>query len=77
MSRTDPVVSETTPGPKLRTEKARQGQNIQGMVTVLVASLVLVGIAYAVMLALSVQPDRKEAPPPSDVSQQEAPAAQQ
>jgi hypothetical protein len=33
-------------------EQARQGQNIKGMVTVLVVSLLLVAAAYGVMLAL-------------------------
>jgi hypothetical protein len=66
MSRTDPVVSETTPGPKLRTEKARQGQNVTGMVTVLGVSIVLVAIAFAAMLAFSAKPaDRESGAPPA------------
>lgn len=55
MSRTDPVISETTPGPQLRTEKARQGQNIRGMLTVLIASVVLLWIGYSVMVLVASQ----------------------
>lgn len=55
MPRTDPVISETTPGPQLRPEKARQGQNVRGMVTVLVVSVLLVWVAYSVMVLVSAQ----------------------
>lgn len=58
----DPVVSETTPGAKLRSEKARQGQNVRGMLTVLVVSLALLGGAYAVLLAMSAQRASHAAP---------------
>jgi hypothetical protein len=71
MSRTDPVISETTPGAKLRTEKARQGQNVSGMITVLVVSMVLVGIGFAVMLSFNARPDDKvgNAGPPAATEQ--------
>jgi len=42
--------------PKISAEKARQGQNIKGMIWVLVISLVLVVGAYMVMLALQAEP---------------------
>jgi len=42
--------------PKVSGERARQGQNIKGMLFVLMLGIALVGIAYAVMLALQAQP---------------------
>ena len=42
--------------PKVSGERARQGQNIKGMLFVLVIGIALVGIAYAVMLALQAEP---------------------
>ena len=42
--------------PKVSGERARQGQNIKGMLFVLVLGIALVGIAYAVMLALQAEP---------------------
>lgn len=42
--------------PKVSGQRARQGQNIRGMLLVLVLGIALVGIAYAAMLALQVQP---------------------
>jgi hypothetical protein len=44
------------PGAKLSAQRARQGQNIKGMVWVLIVSILLVVGAYGVMLALSAQP---------------------
>jgi hypothetical protein len=44
------------PGAKLQREDARQGQNIRGMITVLVVGVVLVAIAYAIMLAFQSTP---------------------
>lgn len=41
---------------KLSAQRARQGQNIKGMVWVLVVSVALVVVAYAVMLALRAEP---------------------
>ena len=40
---------------KLSAPEARQGQNIKGMVAVLAIGIALVMLAYAVMLALSVE----------------------
>lgn len=40
----------------LSAEKVRQGQNVKGMIWVLIISLVLVVGAYAVMLALQAKP---------------------
>lgn len=37
-------------------QEARQGQNVKGMIWVLVISIVLIVSAYAVMLALQAQP---------------------
>ena len=42
--------------PKVSGQRARQGQNIRGMLLVLVLGIALLGIAYAVMLALQAQP---------------------
>jgi hypothetical protein len=70
----DPVVSETTPGAKLRQDKARQGQNVSGMVTVLAVSLVLVAIAFAAMLVLSARPADKTLTTPPAAGSQAAPA---
>ncbi|MFT3722471.1 MAG: hypothetical protein QM773_02705 [Hyphomonadaceae bacterium] len=50
--------------PKVSAERARQGQNIKGMVWVLLISIGLVVAAYMVMLALQqkpVTPDNKPA----------------
>ena len=43
-------------GAPLSAQNARQGQNITGMATVLIASLLLVMIAYLVMLAIANRP---------------------
>jgi hypothetical protein len=61
---TDPVVSETTPGPELTKTEARQGQNVRGMLTVLVVSILLVAAAYAIMLMVSARPDNSAATTP-------------
>jgi hypothetical protein len=42
--------------PRISGQRARQGQNIKGMLLVLVLGIALVGIAYAVMLALQAEP---------------------
>ena len=42
--------------PKISAERARQGQNIKGMVWVLLISIGLVVAAYMVMLSLQQQP---------------------
>jgi hypothetical protein len=42
--------------PKVSGQRARQGQNIKGMLLVLGLGILLVAIAYAVMLALQVEP---------------------
>jgi Trk-type K+ transport system membrane component len=42
--------------PKISGQRARQGQNIKGMMAVLVLGILLVAIAYAVMLALQAEP---------------------
>jgi hypothetical protein len=44
------------PTANISSEKARQGQNIKGMIWVLIISLVLVVGAFAVMLALQSEP---------------------
>jgi Trk-type K+ transport system membrane component len=41
---------------KLSGQRARQGQNIKGMIWVLIIGVALVVIAYAVMLALQAEP---------------------
>lgn len=41
---------------KLGPEKARQGENVKGMIWVLIVGIALVVLAYTVMLALSAQP---------------------
>jgi hypothetical protein len=41
---------------KLGPGKARQGQNVRGMIWVLIVGIALVVLAYTVMLALSAQP---------------------
>jgi hypothetical protein len=42
--------------PKVSGQRARQGQNIKGMLAVLVLGILFVAIAYAVMLALQAEP---------------------
>jgi hypothetical protein len=42
--------------PKMSTDRARQGQNIKGMIWVLVGGIALVVIAYTIMIALSAEP---------------------
>lgn len=42
--------------PKVSGQRARQGQNIKGMIWVLVAGIILVVAAYAIMLALQAKP---------------------
>jgi Trk-type K+ transport system membrane component len=52
-------VDRPVPGdaaPKVSGQRARQGQNIKGMLLVLVLGILLVAIAYAVMLALQAEP---------------------
>lgn len=44
------------PGAKTTGQRARQGQNIKGMLAVLVVGILLVVVAYAIMLALSSEP---------------------
>jgi hypothetical protein len=41
---------------KLSAQRARQGQNIKGMIWVLIIGVALVVIAYTVMLALQAEP---------------------
>jgi hypothetical protein len=41
---------------KLSAQRARQGQNVKGMIWVLIIGVALVVIAYAVMLALQAEP---------------------
>lgn len=48
-------------------EQARQGQNIQGMVTVLAVSILLVVIAYAAMLALFGGGEKSDNSPKADI----------
>jgi hypothetical protein len=50
-----PVAGDAAP--KVSAERARQGQRIKGMLLVLVLGIALLGVAYAVMLALQAQPD--------------------
>jgi hypothetical protein len=42
--------------PKVSGQRARQGQNIKGMLAVLIVGTLLVVGAYAIMLALSAKP---------------------
>lgn len=42
--------------PKISGQRARQGQNVKGMLMVLIVGIALVAIAYAVMLALQHEP---------------------
>jgi hypothetical protein len=42
--------------PKISGQKARQGQNVKGMIWVLIIGVVLVVAAYAVMLAMQSEP---------------------
>lgn len=44
------------PGAKTTAQRARQGENIKGMLAVLVVGTLLVVIAYVIMLALSSEP---------------------
>ena len=44
------------PTKNIPVQQARQGQNVKGMIWVLVISIVLVVAAYAVMLALQAEP---------------------
>lgn len=64
--------------PKLSVERARQGQNIKGMIWVLVISLGLVVAAYMVMLALQQQPVTPDGKPADTMAGAPAdPAARQ
>lgn len=51
---------------KLGPEMARQGQEVKGMIWVLIVGIALVVLAYTVMLALSAQP---VAPPAQETAQ--------
>ena len=42
--------------PKISGQRARQGQNIKGMLMVLIVGIVLVAVAYGVMLVLQAEP---------------------
>lgn len=42
--------------PKVSGQRARQGQNVKGMIWVLILGIVLVVAAYAIMLALQAKP---------------------
>lgn len=56
---------------KLGPEKARQGQNVKGMIWVLIVGIALVVLAYTVMLALSAQqvsPDNRALTPAAAAS---------
>lgn len=59
------------PGAKLQREDARQGQNIRGMITVLVVGVVLVVTACAIMLAFQSTPVT-----PGGLAQNAAPASE-
>ena len=48
--------SDGDAAPKISGQRARQGQNIKGMLAVLVIGTLLITVAYAVMLALSAKP---------------------
>ena len=69
--------------PKVSGQRARQGQNIKGMVAVLVVGILLVAVAYAVMLALQAEPrsvtdeSRAEAAASAPAQQPPAPSGQQ
>jgi hypothetical protein len=55
----EPRYNPSNPGDaaaKLGPERARQGQNIKGMIWVLIVGIALVVLAYTVMLALSAEP---------------------
>lgn len=58
--------------PKVSGQRARQGQNVRGMLAVLVVGTLLVVIAYAIMLALRVEPSSV-----TEASRNEAAAATQ
>jgi len=53
---------EPAGGEKITKQRARQGQNVKGMVTVLVVSLVLVVAGFAIMMVTS---EKAEAPAPA------------
>ncbi len=48
--------AEGDAAPKVSGQTARQGQNVKGMIWVLVVGVVLVVAAYAIMLALQSEP---------------------
>jgi hypothetical protein len=50
------VESTQEHGAKISGQRARQGQNIKGMLAVLVVGVLLVSIAYGIMLALRAEP---------------------
>lgn len=55
----EPRYNPTNPGdaaPKVGGQRARQGENIKGMIWVLIVGIALVVLAYTVMLALSAEP---------------------
>lgn len=65
----EPRYAPSDPGDaaaKLGPEKSRQGQNVKGMIWVLIVGIALVVLAYTVMLALSAQqvsPDNRATAP--------------
>lgn len=69
----EPRYNPSNPGDaaaKLGPEKARQGQNVKGMIWVLIVGIALVVLAYTVMLALSARttPDNIPTAAPSTMS---------
>lgn len=64
-------------GAKVSAPEARQGQNIKGMVAVLAIGIALVVIAYALMLALSVEPVTPGGVPAADAPASSSPETAQ
>lgn len=67
----EPPYNPSNPGDaaaKLGPEKARQGQQVKGMIWVLIAGIALVVLAFTVMLALSAQQAAPDSPVASPAS---------
>jgi hypothetical protein len=72
------AIPENEPGPVIGSQRARQGQNVQGMGKVLIWGTALVAVGFAILLVLfgsqappqqqPAQPPVAEQPPPANPS---------
>lgn len=55
--------------PKMSGQRARQGQNVSGMIWVLILGVGLVVFAYTIMITLNAQPVNPENRPPVEATE--------